>query len=338
MSSNKEWIRQTLRHREPDRVPYNFMFSPPIQKMLEKYYDTADIEEKLKFPLRIQAPETIKPLYAHPDEFGETLKDEFGVTWATSEIDRGVPVIPCLQGPDLAAYSFPDPALEYRFKGIEKWCDKNRENYTIIFVGDLWERAAFMRGLENILTDVITEPGFVEKLLMCLTDYIMETMRILFDRCEFDGIGVSDDYGAQNGMLMSPDAWRVLIKPRLQDIYSFARTNDRTIFHHSCGSIKPVIPDLIDIGLDILHPVQPEAMDVYGLKREFGRDLTFCGGLGTQELIPYSSPDRIREEIKKLKNELGKGGGYILEPGITVQAGAPLENLIAMIDEAVFRN
>ncbi len=338
MTGNKDWIKQTLLHRETDRVPFNFMFSPPIQKMLEKYYDTADIEEELNFPLRIQAPETIKPLYAHPDEFGETLKDEFGVTWTTSEIDRGVPIIPCLQGPDLAAYGFPDPAWEYRFKGIEKWCDKNRENYTIIFVGDLWERAAFMRGLENILCDVITEPGFVEKLLMCLTDYIMETMRIFFDRYEFDGIGVSDDYGAQNGMLMSPEAWRYFIKPCLKDIYSFARENGRTIFHHCCGSIKPVIPDLIDIGLDILHPIQPEAMDVYGLKREFGRDLTFCGGLGTQELIPYSNPDRIREEIKKLKREMGKGGGYILEPGITVQADAPLENLIAMIDEAVFRN
>ncbi len=337
MSGNKDWIKQTLQHRERDRVPFNFMFTPPIQKMLEKYYDTADIEEELNFPLRIQAPETIKPLYAHPDEFGETLKDEFGVTWTTSEIDRGVPIIPCFQGPDLAAYSFPDPAWEYRFKGIEKWCDKNRENYTIIFVGDLWERAAFMRGLENILSDVITEPGFVEKLLMCLTDYIMETMRILFDRYEFDGIGVSDDYGAQNGMLMSPEAWRHFIKPRLKDIYSFARENGRTIFHHCCGSIKPVITDLIDIGLDILHPIQPEAMDVYELKREFGRDLTFCGGLGTQELIPYSKPDRIREQIKKLKHEMGKGGGYILEPGITVQAGAPLENLIAMIDEAVFR-
>jgi uroporphyrinogen decarboxylase len=338
MKGNKDWIKQTIQHKETGRVPFNFMFSPPIQDMLEKHYGTSDIEEELNFPIRITAPETIKPLYAHPEDYGETLTDEFGVTWTTSEIDRGVPIIPCLQGPDLEGYSFPDPSSEYRFKGIEKWCDRNRDNYTIIFVGDLWERAAFMRGLEKILLDVIEKPSFVEKLLMCLTDYIMETMRVLFDRCEFDGVAVSDDYGAQNGMLMSPETWRRFIKPCLKDIYSFARENGRGVMHHSCGNIRPVIPDLIDIGLDILHPIQPEAMDVFKLKKEFGRDLTFCGGLGTQELMPYGSPDQIRREIKTLKRELGKGGGYILEPGITVQADVPLENLLAMIDEAVFGN
>jgi uroporphyrinogen decarboxylase len=145
---------------------------------------------------------------------------------------------------------------------------------------------------------------------------------------------VSDDYGTQSGMIIAPRDWRSLVKPRLAEIYSRARRQGRSVFHHSCGNILPIIPDLIEIGLDILHPIQPEAMDPKMLKREFGRDLTFCGGLGTQRLLPRGTADEVRGEIRRLKRELGRGGGYILEPGITVQADVPLENMVAMIEEA----
>lgn len=335
MITNKKWIIDTLLHRETGCVPYNFMFSPPAQEALEQYYGTADIEEKLVFPIRMCAPNTIKPLYAHPQKFGSTIKDEFGVLWSTSEIDRGSPIGPCLHEPDLSNYSFPDPSEEYRFEGLVRWCKEKREHYTILWVGDLWERATFMRGMENILMDVAVNPGFVEALLRGITDYIIETMVILFNKCEFDGIAISDDYGGQHGMLISPEDWRELIKPCLADIYSFAKKNGRSTFHHSCGNIRPVISDMIDIGLDILHPIQPEAMDIYELKREYGRDLTFCGGLGTQRLLPYGSLAQIRDEVKKLKEQMGRGGGYILEPGITIQADVPLENIVAMIEEAM---
>lgn len=338
MNNNREWIRGTLSGREAERVPYNFMFSPPIRKMLEKHFDTADIEEMLDFPIRMSAPNSVKPLYAHPDEFGETLKDEYGVVWSTSDIDRGSPIGPCIIEPDLSGYRFPDPAEEYRFEGIAEWCENNRENYTIIWVGDLWERATFMRGMENILIDIARTPGFVKALLGGITVYILETMRLLFGRFEFDGIAVSDDYGTQKGLLMSPADWRRLIKPCLSDIYSFAKENGRSVFHHSCGNVSPIIPDMIDMGLDILHPVQPEAMDILELKREYGKELTFCGGLGTQELLPRGSPEQVRDEVKRLKREMGKGGGYILEPGITVQADVPLKNIVAMIEEAVYES
>jgi uroporphyrinogen decarboxylase len=95
---------------------------------------------------------------------------------------------------------------------------------------------------------------------------------------------------------------------------------------------------MIDMGLDILHPIQPEAMDILELKREYGKELTFCGGLGTQELLPRGSPEQVRDEVKRLKREMGKGGGYILEPGITVQADVPLKNIVAMIEEAVYES
>jgi len=140
--------------------------------------------------------------------------------------------------------------------------------------------------------DLALNPLFVEELLRRLTDRILQTMEILFSRFRFDGVALSDDYGSQRGMLMSPAHWRTFIKPRLAEIYSLAKRHGRTVLHHSCGNIVPVIGDLIDLGLDVLHPIQPEAMDIVQLKRDFGSRLTLCGGVRTQDLLPAALRNR----------------------------------------------
>ncbi|MDP7163609.1 MAG: uroporphyrinogen decarboxylase family protein [Phycisphaerae bacterium] len=334
MDTNKQWIQATMAHQQTPAVPYDFMFSPPAQRLLEQHYQTDDIVGAIDLPMRMNAPVSIKPLYASPAEFGDTVTDEFGVTWSTNEIDRGSPVGSCLAEGNLKGYKFPDPAAGYRFEGLEEWCQANKPHYTVIWTGDLWERATFMRGMEHLLTDVALAPAFVRDLLREITGYILATQEILFETCEFDAIAISDDYGSQKGMLMSPTDWRRLIKPFLAEIYSHAKAHCRATFLHSCGNIYPVIGDLIDIGLDILHPIQPEAMDILQLKREFGSSLTFCGGVRTQDLLPRGRPGDIRDEVRMLKREMGRGGGYILETGITIQADVPLENMVALIEEA----
>jgi len=276
----------------------------------------------------------VKPLYADPARFGPTAADEFGVVWTTNPFDRGQPVGPPLTEAELAGYTFPDPAAPYRFEEICEWCRANSAHYTIMWVGDVWERATFMRGMEELLLDTAMNPSFVEALLRGLADYVLETMGILFEHGRFDCVALSDDYGTQKAMLISPAHWRRLVKPLLREIFDLAKSNGRATFLHSCGNVTEIVGDLIDVGLDILHPIQPEAMDIHHLKREFGRDLTFCGGLGTQELLPRGTPDEVRAEVRRLKETMGKGGGYILEPGITIQADVPAENMIAMIEEA----
>ena len=335
MGTNREWVQQAMARTETCRVPFNFAFSPPARATAEAHYGGAPIEEVLDFPIRMSGPNTVKPLYAEPAKYGATLRDEFGVVWTTNEIDRGSPIGPCLAGPDLSGYVFPDPAAPYRYEGLADWCEQNRAHYTILWIGDLWERATFMRGMEGLLEDVVLAPRFVDELLRGLTDYILRTMEILFEGCRFDGIAVSDDYGTQKSLLISPGAWRGLVKPRLAEIYALARANGRAVFHHTCGNVREVIGDMIDIGLDFLHPIQPEAMDVLELKREFGRHVTLWGGLRTQDLLPNGTPEQIRAEVKRLKRELGEGGGYVLEPGIIVQADVPPRNVAALIDEAI---
>jgi uroporphyrinogen decarboxylase len=333
---DKPWIRSTLAHQATGATPYNFGFSPPARAQLEKYLGTNKLEETLRFPIRMSGPDSIKPLYASPARYGPTIRDEFGVIWSTSEIDRGAPIIHCLPEPDLSNYRFPNPSDEYRFAGLADWTTANAGHYTMLWVGDLWERATFMRGMENILLDLSLEPRFVELLLRGLADYVLATMRILFDRFTFDGIAFGDDYGTQHGLIMSPQHWRRFVRPLVAEIYALAKKNGRTVFQHSCGHIVPIIGDLIDIGLDILHPIQPEAMDVFWIKKEFGRHVTLCGGLGTQEFLPKATPEQVRQQVRHLKEQLGGDGGYILEPGITLQADIPLANLVALVEEASF--
>ena len=332
--NDREWILSTIERRPTPAVPYNFMFSPRPRAAMEAHYQTKDVDGALRLPIRMSGPSSIKPLYASPAKYGPTLRDEFGVVWTTNEIDRGCPIGPCLKEPDLGGYRFPDLAAPYRFERLAEWTAANREHFTFLWVGDLWERATFMRGMEDLLLDLALNEAFVEKLLRGLADHILGTMQILFERFEFDGIALSDDYGTQHGMIMSPEMWRRLVKPLVAEIYTLARKHGRKTFHHSCGNVRPIVGDLIDIGLDVLHPIQPEAMDILELKREFGRRLTFCGGLGTQELLPHGTPEQVRQEVRRLKEQMGAGGGYILEPGITIQADVPMANLIAMIEEA----
>ena len=257
-----------------------------------------------------------------------------GSAGAPSEIDRGSPIGPCLPEADLSSYRFPDSAAAYRFEDLGVWTAANAGHFTFVWVGDLWERTTFMRGMEPLLLDLALDPRFVEELLRGLTDHILRTMEILFSRFSFDGVAVSDDYGTQRGMLMSPGHWRRFLKPRLAEIYGLAKRHGRTVFHHSCGNIVPIVGDLLELGLDVLHPIQPEAMDAVQLKREFGADLTFCGGVRTQDLLPQGTPQQVRDKVRRLKDVLGKGGGYILEPGITLQADVPLANLVALVEEA----
>jgi uroporphyrinogen decarboxylase len=327
-------VHAALSRAKTVRVPYNFSFTPPARDLLERHFGTPALEDLLSFPVASTSLKSIKPKFGTPQTAGQIVRDEFGVGWAQSALDRGSPVAPPLAEASLAGYRFPDPAAAYRFEDLSAWCRAQREQFTLIWVGDLWERATFLRGMEQMLLDLALDAEFVETLLREITDYILRTLEILLARFEFDAIALSDDYGTQRAMMMSPAHWRRYLRPRVAEIYALAHKHGRIVFHHSCGHIEPIIGDLIDIGLDVLHPIQPEAMDVYRLKRQFGRRLSFWGGIRTQTLLPSGTPAQVRDEVRHLKQIMGEGGGYVLEPGITLQADVPLANLLAMIEEA----
>ena len=328
----RQRVQAALRHEPTERIPYNFMFTPPAQEALCRRLGVDDLQESLACHLYLYGPSG-KPLYASPEEYGPRITDEFGVTWSASDRDRGAPIgHPLAQG-TFDGYVFPDPHRAQRWETVAEAAEQYADQFRLGVIGDLWERACFMCGIENLLIYLSIAPAFVHELLDRLCDYNVATLEGLAT-FKPDGVFISDDYGFQDRLMVAPATWRTFVGPRLARMLEAAQRHGLVSMLHSCGHVSPIVPDLIDMGLDILHPIQPEAMDVFDLKREFGTDITFCGGISTQQTLNRGTPEEVREEVLLKAEQLGRGGGYILEPGITIQADVPVENMVALIQAA----
>lgn len=153
-------------------------------------------------------------------------------------------------------------------------------------------------------------------------------------RFDLDAILVSDDYGSQHGLLINRAMWEDFIAPQLTEMYKAIKAQGFMVFHHSDGDITELIPHLLEMGLDLLHPVQPECMDIFALKAHYGDRLCFWGGISTQHTMPSGTPEEVKTETREVARVLGKGGGYILDVGIHLQHDVPLENMLAFIETA----
>jgi uroporphyrinogen decarboxylase len=199
---------------------------------------------------------------------------------------------------------------------------------------------AFTRGFELYLVDMIERPSFWHALAERLTEWaIAYSAAFLTPIADLvDLVMMADDMGTQSSLFMSPDRYRSFLKPyhrRWTDaIHRIVPS--ASIVLHSCGSVYSIIPDLIDIGVDVLNPVQPRAanMEPQRLKREFGRDLAFLGGVDIQELLPTGTPAEVRDGTRHLIETLGRGGGFVLAPSHQFQPDVPPENIVAMYDAA----
>ncbi|MGD9498377.1 MAG: uroporphyrinogen decarboxylase family protein [Armatimonadota bacterium] len=330
----RERVLAAICHRQADLVPWNLMWVPTIGAQLARHFGTEDLDAAVGNHIFFVGARSRKPLYAEPEKYGSTITDDFGVVWQTSARDRGHVLVYPLREPDCAAIQWPDPHEPWRWEGVAEALAAGRADMFVAAVaGDLWERATFMRPLAELLVDLHEHPRFVHELLDRICEFDLAVLGRLVD-LPVDGVFVSDDYGSQRQLIMSPAHWRQFVAPRLGRLLEFARARGLVTMLHSCGNVREIIPDLIDLGLDVLHPIQPEAMDVYALKREFGRDLTLWGGISTQHTLPYATPAEVRAEVREKRERLGAGGGYILEPGITIQADVPLANVLVLIEAA----
>lgn len=238
---------------------------------------------------------------------------------------------------DIDHYPFPDPFASGRFRVADQNIAKYKPNFGVF--GDLeisiYETAWYLTGLEKMLIDLMFEPEYMEPLLDKIMYINTEVGKELM-RLGVDMLWCGDDFGGQNGMLIDPNTWRKIFKPRIKSMFEeFRSVNpDIKIAWHSCGSIIPIIPDFIEIGLDILNPIQPLAQDMTPefLKKEFGKDLIFFGGICVQDLLPNGSVLEIKDEVKRRANILGKGGGYIIAPAHNIQADTPIENILAFFE------
>jgi uroporphyrinogen decarboxylase len=185
--------------------------------------------------------------------------------------------------------------------------------------------------MDNLFVDMIEAPEFVNELLDMICDYNvgMVEQAVMYD---IDVVHFGDDWGSQRGLLMGPEKWECFLAPRLERMYGVAKAAGKFVSIHSCGHVQEVFPQLIDFGLHCFNPFQPEVMDPFEMKREFGDRLTFWGGVSTQQLLPYGTPDEVRSEVRRLIDEVGEGGGYICAPAHSIPGDAKPENVMAMIE------
>jgi uroporphyrinogen decarboxylase len=194
----------------------------------------------------------------------------------------------------------------------------------------LFERAWALRGYENLLTDLYYNRSFVEELLDRITDYQVGLAKRFVD-AGVDGVRFGDDYGTQKGLAMKDKDWRELFKPRIQRVYQVYQNAGLPVMQHSCGDLRKILPDFVDLGLNMLHPVQPLVMPIRDLAQGYGDQLSFFGGIDTQELLPYGTSDQVRRATKECIEVLGKNGGYMIAPSQEIMSDVPLENIEALV-------
>ena len=345
MTSRKR-VLTAFNREPPDRVPavlYGQLvgYVPSVAKMLqEKCGETPPLDyfgfDITSFPLDPSRRQTDFTRYIPIDE--HTKVDEWGVGWkAGSFLHYAQPLHPLarLSLQEIQDYPFPDLHEPYRYESSPQ---RNRRLHdqglaTAYFAGSIFETAWFMRGMEQLFTDIMTAPATASFLLDRITDIVTASARHLA-QADIDLLILGDDIAMQTGMMMSMEMWRQTFKPRLRRIIQAAREvkPDIHVFYHSDGNVFDAIGDLIEVGVDVLNPVQPECMDPAQVKNQFGDRLSFLGTVSVQKTMPFGTPDDVRAEVKLRMETIGRHGGLLLSPCHVLQPDTPWENIVACFD------
>jgi uroporphyrinogen decarboxylase len=274
--------------------------------------------------------------------------DEYDILWKKLAYDYS-PAEPPLAGStveDLGKATWPDPYDPKRVEGLREGARKLYEETDYAIVADIMCRGPFelavkLRGYEQFLVDLYSDPRFAVALLEKITDTIVALWAVYLDAVG-DYVQVvcqGDDVGMQTNLFISPEMYRMFIKPCHRSIYDFIHSKtEAKIFMHSCGSIYDIIPDLIEIGVDVLNPVQYGAakMDRARLKKEFGKELCFWGGgIDVQQVLPNASLEKIDEEVKRTMEIMSPGGGYVFVPTHNIQSDVTPDRLNRVYESAI---
>jgi uroporphyrinogen decarboxylase len=277
------------------------------------------------------------------------LRDEFGVVWSMPDdypyyMDISHHPLAKATLAEIAAYPFPKGDDPGRFEGLrERALTLKKETpYAVVsgISGVVYEICWYMRGLEQWLMDLVTEPEFCEAVLDQTLKFWLDWFRVFLDEVGdvVDVIMIGDDLAGQKGPLFRPEVYRTLVKPRQKRLVQYIRSRTQAkIWYHTCGACTGYIPDLLDNGIDILNPVQVSAkdMDPAALKSRFGDQLVFWGGaIDAQHVLPVASPETVREHVRRNLAAWKPHGGYVFNNVHNIQAGVPPENIVAMYDAA----
>lgn len=326
----RERVYHAIQFQETDIVPYHITFTSVARDHYAEYCGDADFQSQLGNHLALISHEGLtKWQEVEPGYY----RDWWGVIWnRTVDKDIGCVVNQVLPEPTLRGWTPPAPVAPILIETYPRFVSANPDKFRISSIGfSLFERAWTLRGLEQLLVDMIDRPMFVHDLLEAITEHNLATIDFALSH-DVDCVRFGDDWGSQKGLIMGPRFWREFIKPRIKRMYERVHEKERYVMIHCCGDVKEILDELVEVGVDIFNPFQPEVMDVFDTKKKYQGRLSFFGGISVQRLLPHGTPDQVRSQTRKLLDILGRGGGYIAGPSHDIPADVPPENIHAMVE------
>jgi uroporphyrinogen decarboxylase len=328
--TERERVFGAIRHRPTDRTPYHVTFTEPARTRMGEFYGDPDFEAGLGNCLEVVR---MRPPYRRLTDRPWIWEDEWGVQWDRSiDSDIGTVCNRKVTRESLPRYRFPDPESPARFAGLPSAIEGARGRFVIATLAfTLFERAWTLAGMEEVLMAMASGDRFADELFDGILDFDERVVRAAL-KFPIDGVRFGDDWGQQQGLIMGPVLWRTYIRPRVARLYGMVRSAGKKVFIHCCGKIDELFPDLIECGVDVFNPFQPEVMDVADIKRLHGEHITFFGGISTQKTLPYGTVAQVKEEVMRLIETVGRNGGYIAAPAHDVPRDAKPENVAAMLE------
>ncbi len=335
--THKERIQRAIRREPVDRVPTQVNYTHAMGEKLAAHLGVPLDRLPVRMDnhlVRLDPPDAVRPPCSRRvSEDGRVAYDWWGAGWSTEEEGYFLVDPPLAGATALEGFSWPDPHAPHLLDETAQFLARYGDQHFCApnFGFCLFERAWSLRGFEAFLMDLALNPTFVEDLLERITD-IQVTLARRFVALGVDGGYFGDDYGMQKNLLFSPKTWRALFKPRLARMFAVFREAGLPVILHSDGDIAAILPDLVEIGMTVLNPVQPEVLDHAWLQRTFGSHLAYYGGVSTQTVLPHGTLAEVRAAVDECVQTLAPDGtGLLLGPSHRLMTDIPLENVDALL-------
>ena len=341
--TSRERVLAAIARQVPDRTPADYKAEPEVNRYMMEHLKVDDYEEllrRLQIDIRRLEPRYIGPPFK-TDADG-VFEDYWGIRSKRLQADHGsydmhvhTPVWDARSVADLERHPWPTPDL-FDYSVMREQCARYREGgYAVMYEGaDLFTRPCILRNMENVMLDMIERPEMAHYLFEQFTKFYCEDITRALEATDagFDIYCEWSDYGTQRALLLSVPMFREFIVPYLKRLINVVHGAGVKFMAHSCGAIRPLIPDLIALGADMLDPIQVAAagMEPVALKRDFGSQIAFHGAICTQRTLPFGTPQDVTEAVLHRVATLGAGGGYILASSHDISADTPPANIVAM--------
>ncbi|MGD0577447.1 MAG: uroporphyrinogen decarboxylase family protein [Bryobacteraceae bacterium] len=341
--TSRQRVYAALRREPADRVPIFMWLHPDTARHLSSLLEIPDasVAEAMGNDIRqtwVNNNYAMEGIVHEHD--GDSHLDFWGVKWVKRHSFNQIESFPLASATpeQVLEYRFPEQHIEFLLSLMQPVLDAPGDCFIGCDVSPcVFEMCWRLRGMENTLLDMASDPEVAAEMLSRCADFAVRVGEEACRRFPLDWFWTGDDVAGQTSMMMAPSLWRKLVKPPLQRVFDVGRSHNLCVAYHCCGALRPIIPDLIEMGLNVLNPVQANCpgMDALELKREFGSSLTFMGGVDTQDLLPNGSAADVRRATARLLAGMtSDGGGYILAASHTIPPETPDDNIFAMYAEA----